>query len=106
MAGLYGQQANPMKSHYRLKTRTSLLVLAVLLSGCAAQQAFKRGHQAEIARDYETAMTQFRIAAEAKPQNVDYQLKYEQARFAAAFSHFESGRRALEKKDLETAKGE
>src|SRR4051812_23411966 len=106
MVGLHDQHRNPMNVHYRLKTLTWLFLVALLLVGCTASSAYRKGRKAEDAKDYETAMAQYHIAAQDMPGNVDYQLKYQQARFAAAFMHFESGRRALEKRDLETAKAE
>jgi general secretion pathway protein D len=95
-----------MNLHYRLKSLATFFTLTVFLAGCAGRQAYTRGQKAELSRDYETAMTQYRIAAEQNPRNIDYRLKYEQARFAAAFAHFENGRRALAKNDLPTAKTE
>src|SRR5688572_10944519 len=99
-------QTNQMKLHYRLKSLAMFLTLTVFLAGCAGRQAYTRGKQAELARDYDTALTQYRIAFQEDPGNIDYRLKYEQARFAAAFAHFENGRRALAKNDLATAKTE
>src|SRR5215831_16942335 len=99
-----------MNPHYRLKRLTSiltsLLVLA-LLEGCAASHsAYKRGLQAENAKDYDTAMADYKAALDRNPGNIDYRLKYDQARFQAGFAHYESGRRSFEKNDIETAKRE
>ena len=94
------------EAHYRLKTLATFLTLTVFLAGCAGHNAYVRGKNAELSRDYDTAMEQYRIAAEEDPGNIDYRLKYEQSRFAAAFAHFENGRRALAKNDLATAKTE
>ena len=100
-----------MNAHYRLKTPSTLFVvvavLAIGLGGCgAARQAYNRGNQAESKKDFETAMAQYKAALDQNPGNIEYQLKYEQARFAAAFDHFERGRRAVEKQDYETARME
>jgi general secretion pathway protein D len=57
-------------------------------------------------KDYETAMEYYREALALNPQDIEYKLKFEQARFAAAFQHFQNGRRALEKNDLPAAKAE
>ena len=51
-------------------------------------------------------MMQYKIALDRDPGNVEYRLKYEQARYAAAFDHFEKGRRAVDKQDYDTAKRE
>lgn len=95
-----------MKAHYKLKTLATLLILVLAASACAAKQAYKKGTQAEIARDYETALEQYRTALLEDPGNIEYRLKYEQARFTAAYEHFEKGRRALDAGDVNTARAE
>jgi general secretion pathway protein D len=99
-----------MNADYRLKTIASLFAstfLAVTLAGCtASHSAIRRATKAEQARDFDTAMQEYKIALDQNPANIDYQLKYEQARFAAAFTHFQAGRRALQANDLDTAKKE
>src|SRR5215510_2022456 len=95
-----------MNANYRLKTISTLLVVVLITTACVARQAYKKGTKAEIARDYEAAMEQYRQAMLQDPTNVEYRLKYEQTRFTAAFEHFQKGRRALEANDLPTAKAE
>jgi general secretion pathway protein D len=100
-----------MNVHYRLKLAAKLLIvaltIAVGLGGCSGgRQAYSRGNRAEITRDFETAMTEYKAALDKNPGNIEYRLKYEQARFNAAFQHFENGRRAVEKQDYETARKE
>jgi len=51
-------------------------------------------------------MVQYKIALDRNPGNLEYRLKYEAERYAAAFDHFEKGRRALDMDDYETAKRE
>ncbi|HEU5235984.1 MAG TPA: hypothetical protein VFU37_02515 [Pyrinomonadaceae bacterium] len=98
-----------MNADYRLKTTTLLAVTAVLaifLTGCAAKKAYDRGTHAEVLKNFDQAMTEFKAAFDKDPQNIEYRLKYEQARYNASFSHFEAGRRAFEKEDYPTAKME
>src|SRR5262245_19901584 len=99
-----------MNSHYRLKGLISLtasVLLVFLLTGCASGRGpYRRGSKAESLHDYETAMNEYRAALQRQPDNIDYRLKYEQARFAAAFAHFQAGRRAFEKNDLALARKE
>src|SRR3989441_419413 len=98
-----------MNAHYRLKSSlvTVVAVLAIGLPGCSAsRQAYKRGNRAEIVKDFDAAMAQYKIALDQKPQDIERQLKYAQARHNAALDHFEKGRRAVDKKDYETAKAE
>jgi general secretion pathway protein D len=94
-----------MKANYRLKTLT-LLIVVLIATGCAARQAYKKGKNAEVAKDYEVAMEQYRQALAQEPDNIEYRLKYEQVRFTAAFEHFQKGRRAAEKGDYPTARTE
>ncbi|PYS54866.1 MAG: hypothetical protein DMG13_06485 [Acidobacteria bacterium] len=100
-----------MNVHYRLKLGAKLLTLAIVmaigLGGCGgARKAYSRGNRAELTRDFETAMTEYKVALDRNPGNIEYRLKYEQARFNAAFQHFENGRRAVDKQDYETARNE
>src|SRR5437867_9427593 len=99
-----------MNVHYRLKLATKLLTLVIVIAGLvgcgAARGPYSRGRRAEIARDFETAMTEYKVALDRNPGNIEYRLKYQQARFNAALEHFESGRRAVEKQDYETARRE
>lgn len=98
-----------MNADYRLKSTTLFALVAVLaigLAGCAERQAYTRGTRAEITKDFDTAMTEFKAALDKNPTNMEYRLRYEQSRFNAAFQHFEAGRRAVDKKDYETAKVE
>ena len=95
-----------MNANYRLKTISALLVVVLITTGCTARQAFKKGTQAEVNKDYEAAMEQYRQAMLEDPANIEYRLKYEQTRFTAAFEHFQKGRRALDQDDLATARAE
>jgi general secretion pathway protein D len=96
-----------MNANYRLKTLVTLLLVVFTAScGGAARTAFKQGTKAEIARDYEAAMEQYRLALMEDPGNIEYRLKYEQIRFTAAMEHFQKGRRALDTGDAMTAKAE
>ena len=95
-----------MNVNYRLKTLSTLLIVVLIAASCASRQAFKRGAKAEIARDYETAMQQYREALAQDPGNIEYRLKFEQTRFSASLEHFQAGRRALNLGDLPLAKAE
>src|SRR5688572_21108875 len=95
-----------MNANYRLKSLSTLLIVTLLTASCAARQAYKKGAEAEVVKDYETAMEFYRQALEKSPADIEYKLKYEQVRFAAAFQHFQQGRRALDRGDLDMAKAE
>jgi general secretion pathway protein D len=100
-----------MNPHYRLKSSATLLpvlmILILTLAACSGgSQSFKRARRAEDAHDFEVAMTEYKAALDRNPSDLEIRLKYETARYAAAFDHFEKGRRAVEKDDFETAKRE
>src|SRR6266705_452942 len=103
-------QVQKMNTHYRFETNKTLLaliaVLAINVAGCASRQAYTRGNRAEITRDFDTAMIEYKAALDRDPRNYEIRLKYEQARFNSAFQHFEAGRRAFDKQDYQTAKME
>jgi len=95
-----------MNAHYKLKFFGTLLIVAAL-AGCAGgKSAFNDAGKAELTRDYETAMVQYKKALDADPGNTEYRLKYERTRFAAAYGHFQKGKTALEQGNLETAQTE
>src|SRR5215831_11766220 len=98
-----------MNADYRLKSGSLfalVCLLAIGLAGCAAKEAYTRGNHAEILKDFDTAMTEYKAAVDKDPGNIEYQLKFEKARYNAALQHFEKGRRAADKQDYETAKME
>lgn len=83
------------------------LVACALLAGCAAgRTSYNQGIRAELSRDYEQALVHYEEALAADPGEIEYQMKVEQARFNAAFGHFEEGRRALERGEFELARAE
>jgi general secretion pathway protein D len=99
-----------MNADHKLRTTTLLavlLLLAIGVTGCGgAGAAYKRGLSADLTKNYEAAMTEYKAALDRNPGNIEYQLKYDTARFNAAIQHFEAGRRALDKDDYPTAKVE
>jgi general secretion pathway protein D len=95
-----------MNAHYKLKMFGTLLVVASVAGCGGGKSAFNDAGKAEISRDFETAMVQYKKALDADPENTEYRVKYERARFAAAYVHFQKGKTALEQGELESAKTE
>ena len=82
---------------HSIRLTGSLALILLVTAGCAAgRQAYKRGIEAELVRDYEEALTLYQEALSENPGEIEYRLKVEQSRFNAAFGHFENGRRALD----------
>ena len=63
-----------MNANYRLKTLVTILILMLVTAGCggAARQSYKKGTTAEISKDYDVALEQYRQALAAEPDNIDY----------------------------------
>jgi general secretion pathway protein D len=97
-----------MNADHKLKTSTLLAVLFLLAIGLTScgNSAYKRGLNADLTKNYEAAMTDFKVALDKDPGNIEIQLKYQTARVNAALEHFEAGRRAADKEDYATAKVE
>src|SRR4051794_7173575 len=95
-----------MNADYRLKPIKYFIagLIAISVAGCAGSKAYNRGAHAEVTKDFDTAMAEYKVALDKEPKNIEYQLRYEQARYNAAFQHFEAGRRAVDKQDYQSAK--
>ena len=90
-----------------LRVLISLSIVVAILAGCApGRQAYKLGIEAELSRDYETAMAHYEQALAEKPGDIEFRLKLETARFNSAYERFSNGRRALEAGNLDVARAE
>ena len=70
----------------------SLYLIIVLLS-CGGSNAFKRGQKYDKLANYDAAMQSYQEALAQEPDNTQYLLYFERARFHAATTHFDKGRR-------------
>ncbi len=97
-----------MNADYRLKSIKYFIaaLIAISVAGCTGSKAYNRGAHADVTKDFDTALAEYKVALDKDPKNIEYQLRYEQARYNAAFQHFEAGRRAVDKQDYQTAKME
>jgi general secretion pathway protein D len=69
------------------------IVLAVLLSGCAASAALRQGRSAEDRQDYDIAIVEYTKAVRLRPDDANARLSLERARLRGASEHFLRGRR-------------
>ena len=84
-----------------------LISAAVLLSGCPkSHQDNNAGAKAESIKDYDTALDYYNKALQASPNNTEYKLKADRARFEAGQWHVDQGRRFREDSNLELALAE
>jgi general secretion pathway protein D len=71
-----------------LKHRLILLVvLAALLSGCAAGQAYRKGQEAERVDDHDTAVAEFTKAVQEDPMRAEFKIALERSTQNAARAH-------------------
>src|SRR3990170_3916307 len=85
----------------------ALLVVALLATGCPKGSAdFKKGQQAELAQDYDTALIHYERAFKAAPANSQYQLRAKRLRFEAAQMHVDRGHKLRDQGLLEPAAAE
>lgn len=78
-------------------------VVAVMLVSCAAGRAFKRGQQAAMAGDWDTAVAQYRRALQEDPDRPEYKIALERAMQNASRQHLERARVLEQKGQLEEA---
>jgi general secretion pathway protein D len=76
----------------------ALLVVTVLVSGCAAGRAFRKGKDAARSGDWDTAVQRFTEALQANPDSAEYKIELERAMQNASRDHITKAR-DLELKD-------
>jgi len=91
----------------RLLSVTGLLLVALLATGCPKGSAdYKKGQEAELAKDYDTALIHYERALKANPRHAQYQLRATRMRFEAAQMHVDRGHKLREQGLLEPAAAE
>jgi general secretion pathway protein D len=70
----------------------AIVLLAVLIAGCAANRAFSRGENAARAGDWDAAVEHYRAAVQANPDRADYQIALERAMINASIRHLDQAR--------------
>jgi general secretion pathway protein D len=86
---------------------TLCAVIGLFAAGCPkGDEHYKAARKAEDLQDYDTALQYYQKALAADPQNADYRIKYNQARFEAGAFHIKKGQDLREKGDLQGAAAE
>ena len=83
-----------------------LLALAIAAAGCAAGAAFRQGDAATRAGNLDEAVTAYRRAVQADPDNPNFKIALERAMTAASRSHLERARQFEDQDQLEAALSE
>lgn len=94
-----------------MKTKTkqfliplSLLLLSLLLTGCAGSRAYSRGQELYAQGDYDKSVLNYMEAVDQTPDRQEYRLRLSEALSKAAWSHLEEGRlRMKERRAAEAA---
>src|SRR3984893_4388531 len=81
--------------------------VGVLAAGCPKGRTdYQQGRKAENLQDYDAAYEYFQKALKNEPQNAEYQIKFNQARFEACALHVKQGTKLRERGDLPGAAAE
>jgi general secretion pathway protein D len=89
-------------------SKTVLCVgVGLLAAGCPkGKPDYQQGRRAENLKDYDAAFDFYQKALNSEPENAEYQIKFNQARFEASAFHVKAGVKLRERGDLQGAAGE
>jgi len=79
----------------------AVVVVAVLVTGCASGRAFGRGESAARGGDWDAAVEHYRQALQSEPTNPEYRIAYERAMISASQDHLDRAQRAEARGQLE-----
>jgi general secretion pathway protein D len=81
--------------------------IGVLAAGCPkGKPDYQQGRKAETLKDYDAAYDFYQKALQADPENAEYQIKFNQAKFQAGDYHVKQGTKLRERGDLQGAVAE
>ncbi len=107
LLGRHKQTPRGVQMNRRLLSASSLVLLALLVTGCPKGKAdFKKGQEAELNKDYDTALIHYERALKADPRNIEYELRAKRIRFQAAQTHVDRGHKLRDQGLLEPAVAE
>jgi general secretion pathway protein D len=89
-------------------SKTILCVgVGLLAAGCPkGKPDYQQGRKAENLQDYDAAYEFYQKALKTEPENAEYQIRFNQARFEAAAFHVKNGIKLRDRGDLQGAAGE
>jgi len=77
-----------MKSHIT----AAVLILALVVSGCASYNAFERGQTAEKSKNWDQAVLEYTKALDVDPENKRFRIYLQRAKLESSRLHFEKGK--------------
>jgi len=75
-----------------MKQLAAALLIALPLFSCVSYKAYQLGQNAEITKDWDSAVTQYEKALEVDPQNMKYTIALKRAKLEASRVHFQKGK--------------
>lgn len=84
----------------------AVVVLTVMVTGCAAGRAFRRGEDASRAGNWDVAVDEYTKAVQADPDKPEYKIQLQRAMQSAAQAHISRAREMEEKDMLDVALNE
>ena len=81
----------------------AIVTLTVMVSGCAAGRAFRRGEDASRLGNWDQAVAEYTKAVQADPDKPEYKIQLERAMQSAAQAHITRAREMEEKDALDAA---
>src|SRR5260370_21250851 len=81
--------------------------ISLAVAGCPkGRTKFNQGRKAQELEDYDAAFEYYKKALKSDPENTEYKIKFDQARFGAGEAHTKNGLKLREKGDLQNAASE
>jgi len=75
-----------------MKNLAAALLLALPLFSCVSYKAYELGQNAEVTKDWDSAVTQYEKALQVDPQNMKYTIALSRAKLEASRLHFQKGK--------------
>ena len=75
-----------------MKNLAAALLLALPLFSCVSYKAYELGQNAEVTKDWDSAVTQYEKALQVDPQNMKYTIALSRAKLEASRVHFQKGK--------------
>lgn len=76
----------------RMKNLAAALLLTLPLFSCVSYKAYQMGQNAEVTKDWDSAVVQYEKALQVDPQNMKYTIALSRAKLEASRVHFQKGK--------------
>jgi general secretion pathway protein D len=95
-----------MRAATRAAAAALVLATGLLLAGCAAQWAYRKGNSEARKGNWDMAVARYTKALQKDPDNIGYKIALENARVRASRQHYDQARKHLAAEELERAADE